>query len=399
MTKSCGIFLIVALALFSGCGGGGGGATGNNNGGVDTLVSINITPVYPSIEKNGSQQFTATGTYSSSSVRDITGSVTWTSADAVNAPVNAQGMASGSTGGAYVITASLSGVSGTTNLTVNGLTGVPHATGQPSFSVGTVAAGNPFNVTIPVTPDTSMAYISIYDENTNLLTSKLITSLIGMSSVTVPITISTIVPAGSLNMEFELDGSTAGYFSQYLATSPTATSYSIYQENIVSGTSYSYLGQTGIPAPHLTVQNSTPNASLYYLETFPNGSGSSADTVLEVYQDPSATAIITNDEKSATSSYSQLRLYLVSGTTYYIKVRGFANDPLSAGPYSIRVSNSGFGGSSTGTPGDPDTYEADDAWGSATILNLGVVQDHTLSVIGSGPLAYCETDWFKFTAP
>ena len=75
-----------------------------------TLVSIAVTPSYPSIAKGTTQQFTATGTYSDSSTQNLTNSVTWTSANLSVATIAAGGLASGVGTGMSNITAMLGSV-------------------------------------------------------------------------------------------------------------------------------------------------------------------------------------------------------------------------------------------------------------------------------------------------
>lgn len=87
---------------------------------VASLSSIAITPVNPSITVGGTQQFTATGTYSDGSTANITSSVSWTSGTPAAATINAStGLATGVADGSSVITATSGSVSGNTTLTVN----------------------------------------------------------------------------------------------------------------------------------------------------------------------------------------------------------------------------------------------------------------------------------------
>jgi hypothetical protein len=94
-----------------------------------TLSSIAVTPANPSLGVSATQQFTATGTFSDKTTRDMTNFVTWTSSNTlvavigpnsnVSPPVGttpglAQALATGTT----TITASSAGVSGSTTLTV-----------------------------------------------------------------------------------------------------------------------------------------------------------------------------------------------------------------------------------------------------------------------------------------
>jgi hypothetical protein len=78
--------------------------------GPPTLKSIAVTPASPSIVKGTTQQFTATGTYSDGSTKNLTTSVTWASGTATVATIGSGGLATGVGVGTSNITASLSGV-------------------------------------------------------------------------------------------------------------------------------------------------------------------------------------------------------------------------------------------------------------------------------------------------
>jgi concanavalin A-like lectin/glucanase superfamily protein/Big-like domain-containing protein/ASPM-SPD-2-Hydin domain-containing protein len=82
------------------------------------LVSIAVNPVNPSLLVGGTQQFTATGTYSDNSTQDLTNSATWTSSNASAASISSTGLASGLAVGATTIGATVLSVSGSTTLTV-----------------------------------------------------------------------------------------------------------------------------------------------------------------------------------------------------------------------------------------------------------------------------------------
>jgi CTP:molybdopterin cytidylyltransferase MocA len=86
-----------------------------------TLVSIKVTPVNPVVRFGVSVQFTATGTYSDGSSRDITTVVTWNSSDGSIATISnapgTQGLATTDHKyGTTIITATLGPVSGSTKL-------------------------------------------------------------------------------------------------------------------------------------------------------------------------------------------------------------------------------------------------------------------------------------------
>jgi trimeric autotransporter adhesin len=82
------------------------------------LQSIAVTPTSPGILVGGSQQFTATGTYSDTSSHDLTSSATWSSGATSVATINSGGLASGIGAGSSTITATSSSISGTATLTV-----------------------------------------------------------------------------------------------------------------------------------------------------------------------------------------------------------------------------------------------------------------------------------------
>ncbi|HUJ17270.1 MAG TPA: DUF3443 family protein [Nitrospirota bacterium] len=114
------IQLILVLALVAGCGGGGSG------GGFiippPTLKSIAVTPANPNVALGITEQFTATGTYSDNSLRDITTSVTWTSSApnvaSISNTAGSEGLAGSGSQGQTTITATLGIVSNFTDLTV-----------------------------------------------------------------------------------------------------------------------------------------------------------------------------------------------------------------------------------------------------------------------------------------
>lgn len=89
------------------------------NVGPATLNTITVTPADPTVAQGHTVQFTATGLYTDGSTSDITGVVTWSSSNTAVATINAAGLASTpAVGGPVTITASMSGKSGTTTLTV-----------------------------------------------------------------------------------------------------------------------------------------------------------------------------------------------------------------------------------------------------------------------------------------
>jgi uncharacterized protein YjdB len=83
-----------------------------------TLTSVTVTPASQSIYVGHTLQYTATGTYSNGSTSDITATVSWASSDPTKATISSGGLATGVLNGSTTISATLSGVSGSTGLTV-----------------------------------------------------------------------------------------------------------------------------------------------------------------------------------------------------------------------------------------------------------------------------------------
>jgi uncharacterized delta-60 repeat protein len=84
------------------------------------LESIAVTPANPSVLQGQAETFTATGTYSDKSTRDLTGQVAWASSNASAASITPAGVANGESPGTSTISATLPGITGTTVLTVIG---------------------------------------------------------------------------------------------------------------------------------------------------------------------------------------------------------------------------------------------------------------------------------------
>jgi hypothetical protein len=85
---------------------------------IQTLVSIAVSPTNSTLITGGSQQFTATGTYSNGGPQDITSQVTWTSTNTAVATVNAAGLVTAVSPGVTAIFSTMNSVTGSTLLTV-----------------------------------------------------------------------------------------------------------------------------------------------------------------------------------------------------------------------------------------------------------------------------------------
>jgi hypothetical protein len=89
------------------------------------LVSIAVTPVNPTIALGDKQQFTANGTYTDGSTKDITPTATWSSSNIGTATI-ASGLATSKAEGTTDITAAMSGITSPAQvLTVTQTTAIP----------------------------------------------------------------------------------------------------------------------------------------------------------------------------------------------------------------------------------------------------------------------------------
>ena len=133
-----GVYRLGDVGTFPGQGGGqnylvdvmlntGGG------GGTPTLTGIDVTPKNSTIQKNATKQFTAMGSYSDNTTKDVTAQATWASDPTSVATIVpsgasaglATGVYNGSTQGTADISASLGGFIGHTMLTVTANTPPP----------------------------------------------------------------------------------------------------------------------------------------------------------------------------------------------------------------------------------------------------------------------------------
>ena len=83
-----------------------------------TLTAISVTPSSDSLAVGGTEQFTATATYSDNSQANVTTTATWAVANTAVATVTSAGLVTAAASGSTQITASLNGISGTASLTV-----------------------------------------------------------------------------------------------------------------------------------------------------------------------------------------------------------------------------------------------------------------------------------------
>ena len=129
---------------------------------LKTLTSLKVGPSSASVAAGKTLQFNATGTYSDGTTQDLTSAVNWTSSSAAVATISSAGLLMAKTSGSTTITATLSGVSGSSTFTVlpPALTSVAVSAQNPTIvkhtsqqftATGTYSDGSAQNLTSQVT--------------------------------------------------------------------------------------------------------------------------------------------------------------------------------------------------------------------------------------------------------
>ena len=90
----------------------------SGTGQAPALLSIAVTPASPSIYVGSSQQFTATGTYSNNTTKNLSSVVTWTALPLGIASMSSAGLATGLAAGSATITAALGSITNTSPVTL-----------------------------------------------------------------------------------------------------------------------------------------------------------------------------------------------------------------------------------------------------------------------------------------
>ena len=132
------LIFVSILVLVYGCGGGGGGGGTNTPA---TLTAVSVTPANTTLTAGSTQQLTATGSYSDSTTKDITASVTWASNNQGIATVNATGLVSIVSSGTATITATSGSISGHASLTVTPTVAIIKISTAGTLSPGTSISG------------------------------------------------------------------------------------------------------------------------------------------------------------------------------------------------------------------------------------------------------------------
>lgn len=134
--------VVLTLLILGAC---GGSSSSPSTGSTPVVTSLSLSPTGASTTVGGTKQFTATAHYSDNSQQDVTASATWSSDNSAVASVESTGqsnpgLATGVSAGSANITASFSGKSAVTALSVSGIspvvTTMTLAPTNPSITVG-----------------------------------------------------------------------------------------------------------------------------------------------------------------------------------------------------------------------------------------------------------------------
>jgi hypothetical protein len=191
-----------------------------------TLSSIAVTPGNPTIVAGGTQQFTATGTYSDGSTQNVTSQATWSSSKASVGTISTSGLATAVSAGSTTISATLTGVSGSTTLTVQTpptLSSIAVTPGNPTIvaggtqqftATGTYSDGSTQNVTIQATWSSSKTTVATINGSAlatavsagTATISAVLSGVTGSTTMTVqavPLAITTaLLPTGTVSLAY-----------------------------------------------------------------------------------------------------------------------------------------------------------------------------------------------------
>jgi Big-like domain-containing protein len=159
------------LSIFSACGAGSFGPGLGGSPPPVELVSIAVTPPDPVLLLGTVQQFTATGTFSDGSVKDITGSVIWGSSSGTVASITGGGLATALALGSVTVSATSGSAIGNTTADIQAATlsslairpasgKIAQLTSQQFQAIGTYTDGSTHNVTGQVSWTSSNSIVS-----------------------------------------------------------------------------------------------------------------------------------------------------------------------------------------------------------------------------------------------
>jgi uncharacterized protein YjdB len=225
--------IFTSLLLLNACSGGNSG-TGNglasDPGTTASLSSIMVTPGAASIQAGSAQQFSAMGTYSDGSSKDITATVQWSSSNASVASVSSSGMANGAASGLTTVIAQSGTVQGTASLTVSS-SGGGGGSSSTLISITVSAAAS----SIPVNTAQQFTATGTYDNGSSADISALVTwnsSLPAAAAISATGS-ATAVAAGTTTISATLSGITGSMI--FTVTAPPLTGILISPDDLTLG--------------------------------------------------------------------------------------------------------------------------------------------------------------------
>ncbi len=228
--------IFTSLLLLNACSGGGNSGTSNglvsNVGTTASLSSIMVTPGAASIQAGSAQQFSAMGTYSDGSSKDITATVQWSSSNASVASVSSSGMANGAASGQTTVIAKSGTVQGTASLTVSSSGGGGGGGSSPTLISVTVSAAAS---SIPVNTAQQFTATGSYDNGSSADITALVTwnSSLPTSATISPTGSATAVAAGTTTISATLSGITGSMI--FTVTAPALTGILISPDDLTLG--------------------------------------------------------------------------------------------------------------------------------------------------------------------
>ena len=258
-----------------------------------TVTSIAVTPTTPSITTGATQQFKATATYSDGSTGNVTSSATWASSNTTVAAVNLAGLATGGSAGNTTISATLSGKSGSTTLTVLAatLTAIAVTPSGPSFANGstqqftataTYSNGTTANVTSSATWSSSNTPVATISSS-GLATGQGggTTTISAMMNDVTGSTTATVTVTGTANITtWHVDTNRSGQNDQETVLTPANVGpttfgklFSCPVDGYIYGSPLILSNQTINGAQHNVLYAATENDSVYAYDADSCGSG------------------------------------------------------------------------------------------------------------------------------
>jgi uncharacterized protein YjdB len=211
------VFLLLLSSLvLAGTGCGTNTSSTPTSNPAKTLTTVAISPSPISIPPGGTQQLTATASYSDNSTANVSSQVAWVSANPALVTVSASGMATGVAAGSTTVTATLNSMSGSAQLTVP----------QPAKTLTSLAI-SPSNFSVAMGEAQQLTATATYSDNSTANMSGQVSwtsSSPGLATVS-PAGLVTGVAAGSATITAALSGVNAT--TQVRVPSPLKTVASI----------------------------------------------------------------------------------------------------------------------------------------------------------------------------